>query len=69
MMTEKQAHAMARRYPREAHAGWLLACDAPVNIKAGARMIERMTDTDDLKRAYAYRNYCWFTYQTDATAS
>ena len=63
MTTETQAHALARRFPIEAHAGWLLACDAPDNIAKGQRMLDRMS-LEDSERVITYRDYCLDLYAT-----
>ncbi len=68
MTIEKQAHAMARRYPIEARAGWLLACDAPDNIAKGQRMIDAMS-LEDSERAITYRDYCLDLYATAEPAA
>ena len=61
MTTEKQAKAIARRYPIEARAGWLLACAAPENLAKGQRMLIRM-NLKDRARAITYRDYCAALY-------
>ena len=66
MTTEKQARAIARRYPIEARAGWLLACSASTNIAKGQRMIDRM-GLEDSERAVTYRNYCLDLYAEHRT--
>lgn len=63
MTIEKKARAVARRYPIEARAGWLLACDAPANIEKGQRMFDRMAPADQA-RAIVYRDYCRAVYLT-----
>ena len=63
MTTEKQAKAIARRFPIEALAGWLLACDAPENIAKGQRMLDKM-GLEDSERAFDYRAYCLTLYAT-----
>ena len=65
MTTETEARAIARRYPIEARAGWLLACDAPANISKGQRMFNRM-DTQDQARATTYRDWCRKCYMVGA---
>lgn len=49
-MTEKEARKMARRYPVETRAGWLLACDAPTNIQCDRRLTARQTITRRLSK-------------------
>ncbi len=66
MTTETEAHAIARRFPLEARAGWLLACSAPENIAKGQRMIDRM-GLEDSERAITYRNYCAALYAAGTT--
>ena len=62
MLTEKQAHSLARRYPIAARIGWLLACDAPANVVKGEKMIDLTIDEKDAARAIAYRDYCLALY-------
>ncbi len=61
MTTEKQAHAIARRYPIEARAGWLLACDAPENIAKG-RVVYNALSPQGRRRALEYHKYCTTLY-------
>ncbi len=61
MTNEKQARSIARRYPLEARAGWLLACDAPDNLAKGQAMLDRM-GLEDSERVITYRDYCLSVY-------
>ena len=67
MTTEKEARAIARHFPIEAHAGWLLACSSPANLDKGNRMIDRM-DMQDRARATQYRDYCIAVYSAGQAA-
>ena len=65
MTTETEARAIARRYPIEARAGWLLACDAPANISKGQRLFDQMAPQDQT-RATTYRDWCRRCYVVGA---
>ena len=66
MTHREDARHIALRYPLEARAGWLLACDAPDNIAKGQRMFDRM-DAADQARAIIYRDHCVFLYTEGRT--
>lgn len=64
--TEKQARTLARRFPQAAHAGWLLACDAPENNAKGETMLKAL-DVANHRRARDYRDYCQRLYASVRT--